>query len=67
MIVKFKGYGRGEDKYVNVERIVCFERISFNGDYGSELFFADGSSVRVGHWPEDVAKMIESKKATTNG
>lgn len=61
-IVKFRGYGRSEDKYVNIDKIVMFDHINLNGEHGTELQMDDGSSIRVGHWPETVQQMIEATK-----
>ncbi len=56
--VQFKGYGRSNEKFVNIERIISFEQISSNGDHGTEIKMDDGTAIRVGHWPIDVSKMI---------
>lgn len=57
---KFKGFGLGGEKFVNVGRIVSFEQYSSNGNNGTELKMDDGSNIRVGHWPVDVAKIIDA-------
>ena len=63
--VFFNRYNPGaEDKYVMVDRIVHWERIDYNGVYGTKLFLDTGKELHVGEWPEDVAKKIASAKAT---
>ncbi len=60
--LKFNGYSHAAAKFVNVARIIHFELIRFNGFNGTELHMDDGTKIRVGHWPEDVQKMIEAAK-----
>jgi hypothetical protein len=58
--VEFNGYSHGAKKFVNPARIVHFEQIGFNGCNGTELHMDDGSKIRVGHWPQDVQKMLQA-------
>ncbi len=62
MIIRFDGYSHGAAKFVDVDRIIHFEQISFNGFSGTELHMDDGSKIRVGHWPEDVKSRIEAEQ-----
>lgn len=61
--VKFKGYGRGEPKFINTDRVIHFSQVDYNGNYGTEFKMDDGSAVTVGEWPDDVAKKIAAAEA----
>lgn len=62
MIIRFDGYSHGAAKFVNIDRIIHFEQIGFNGFHGTEIHMDDGSKIRVGHWPQDVQKLVEAAK-----
>lgn len=62
--VKFKSYGRGQELFVNADRVMSFQQLDYPANCGTEISMDDGSKVRVGHWASDVEIMLNSKNNT---
>lgn len=64
--VKFKPYGINQSPvYVAVDEIASFSFIDYNGVVGTELKLNNNTSIRVGDWPEDVAKKLQETHLST--
>jgi|GEM_PF-1834847 len=55
----FRGYGRSGPQHVVLSKILHFEEYSSNSDYGTNIYFSDGSELLVGEYPSAVTKAIE--------
>lgn len=61
--IKFKPYGVGSsDKTIIAEKILFWEQIDYNGNYGTRIYLDGGAEVSVGEWPIDVQAKIASIK-----
>jgi hypothetical protein len=59
--ITFKRYNPGaEDKTIIAERILYWEQISYNGNYGTCIILDNGKEIHVGEWPTDVEKKIKA-------
>lgn len=56
--MELQPYGTGRPVFVIAERVVTFKQIDYNGQYGTLISLDDGSEVRCGHWPREVAEKI---------
>lgn len=60
-VLKFPGYGpTAPEVYLPVDKIGAFWLIDFNGNYGTHIELPEGRYIRVGVYPDDVAKAIEN-------
>jgi hypothetical protein len=58
---EFVGYGVGShNTTIVLERITHWWLIDYNGNYGTEIALDTGKSVRVGHFPSDVEKIVQA-------
>lgn len=63
--VKFNRYNPGAaDKIVIVERILYWEQIDYNGNYGTKIYLDTGLEIHVGEWPTEVENKIKTALAS---
>lgn len=62
MFIEMKPYGRGENVYVDVGRVVYIEPYQSNCYSGSILHMDDQRELLVGNYPSDVAEILNSAK-----
>ncbi len=59
--VKFKGYGVSSSEIcVNVERIVTWWPIDYDGNYGTEIRLDTGNTIRIGEFLSDATDKINA-------
>jgi superfamily II DNA/RNA helicase len=64
-ILRFNGYGvNSQDKYIALNRILHFEAINYNGNHGTCIVLDSQDEICVGHFPEDVKKILEQCNET---
>jgi hypothetical protein len=60
-VLEFNGYGPNAPRvYLPVYNIISFHLIDFNGNYGTHIDLPEGRYIRVGAYPDDVKRQLES-------
>jgi hypothetical protein len=60
-VLEFNGYGPNAPRvYLPAHNIISFYLIDFNGNYGTHIDLPEGRYIRVGAYPEDVKRQLES-------
>jgi hypothetical protein len=61
-ILEFDGYGPNAPRvYIPAASVVSFHLVDFNGNYGTHIDLPKGRYIRVGAYPEEVKKALESQ------
>ena len=58
-IIELANYQNGGTTFINVDKVLYFNEISYNGRNGTELRLTDGRTFITAYYPDKVKKIIE--------